>query len=286
MSRGIILFAHNSIELDYLQMAVIAGGLAKKHLGLPVSLISDESTIAWAKESSQYEKCEQVFDQIITIPQPITANVRRLCDGTGSKVVPFINSSRSSVWELTPYDQTLLIDTDYLIFTDNLNNYWDMESDVKISSAINDIYHINRLGICDKLVSDTGVHLYWATTVMFNKTAESKLFFELVDHIKNNYELYGEIYRFATIQFRNDIAFSIAKHIMDGFCHDISMSLPPIFSSIDKDELFSVIGSKLIILIDDMATSTSFAVAVKDIDIHVMNKQSIIRNASNLMELI
>ena len=52
MTQGIILYAHNNRTVDYALMAVIAGGLAKKNLQVPVSLITDESTIAWMKESN------------------------------------------------------------------------------------------------------------------------------------------------------------------------------------------------------------------------------------------
>jgi len=286
MSRGIVLFAHNSEELDYIQMAMIAGGLAKKNLNLPVSLITDKASVAWAKKSKIYSRCKKIFDKIILIPAPPITNKRRLSDGTDVADVPFINATRSSAYALTPYDQTLLIDTDFLIFTDNLNKYWDLPSNIKISSAINDIYHGNRLGYNDLYISDTGVHLYWATTVMFNKSNEAELFFNLVDVIRENYAVYGEVYRFSTVQYRNDIAFSVAKHIMQGYSTDISNSLPPVFSAIDRDVLHSVTGNKLLMLINDVAAEAPFAVAVQDADIHVMNKQSIIRNAKQLLELI
>jgi len=286
MSKGILLFAHNSKELDYVKMALIAGGLAKKNLNLPVSIVTDKESVAWAKKSKIYNKCKRVFDKIIIIPAPPKTNKRRLSDGDSLATVPFINSSRSSAYELTPYEQTLLIDTDFLIFTDNLNQYWNIPGDVKISSAINDIFHGNRLGYNDLFVSDTGVHLYWATTVMFNKSVESELFFKLVDEIKNNYAVYGEIYRFETVQYRNDIAFSVAKHILQGHVSTTVNSLPPVLSSIDRDELYSVTGSKLKLFIDNISADTAFAVAVQDVDIHIMNKQSLIRNADALMELV
>ena len=51
MKRGVVIFAHNNRDTDYALMAVIAGGLAKKHLNLPVSLITDKTTVSWMKES-------------------------------------------------------------------------------------------------------------------------------------------------------------------------------------------------------------------------------------------
>lgn len=285
MSRGVILYAHNSRDIDYLKMAMIAGGLAKKNLNLPVSVITDKETIVWAKEAKYYQQCVDIFDKIILIDRPETTNKRRLFDGENADMVPFINTSRSSAWDITPYDQTLMIDTDYFIFSDNLNNYWDVPEDIKISSAINDIYNGNRLGYHDVYIADTGVHMYWATTVMFNKTKTSKLFFDLVDLIKEQYKLFADLYRYDTSQYRNDIAFSIAKHIFDGYQTNLTTSLPPVFSAIDKDTLIGIDGTKLTFLVftpgfDNIATIT------KDQDIHIMNKQSINRNIDKLLELI
>ena len=285
MSRGILLYAHNSRDLDYLQMAMVAGGLAKKNLNLPVSIISDEPTIAWAKESGNYKKCQDIFDKIIIIERPITSNKRRLHDGENSSTVPFINTSRTMAWDHTPYDQTLMIDSDYFIFTDTLNNYWDIEEDIKISSAINDIYDGHRLGYHDLYIADTGIRLYWATTVMFNKTKTSKLFFELVEMIRSNYMLFADMYRYDTMQYRNDIAFSIAKHIFDGYQTNLKTSLPPVLSAIDKDELIEISKTKLTFLIQQPSTDL-IAASTENADIHIMNKQSITRNIETLMELI
>jgi len=285
MSRGVILYAHNNRNIDYLQMAMIAGGLAKKNLNLPVSIITDDETIKWAKKSKKYQQCVDIFDQIILIERPELTNKRRLFDGENAEMVPFINTSRTQAWDVTPYDQTLMIDSDYFIFSDNLNNYWDVPEDIKISSAINDIYDKNRLGYHDLYIADTGVHLYWATTVMFNKNETSKLFFDLVDLVRQNYQLFAELYRFDTAQYRNDISFSIAKHIFDGYQTTLRTSLPPVFSAIDKDTLVDINGTKLTFFVftpgfDNIATTT------ENMDIHIMNKQSINRNIDKLMELI
>jgi hypothetical protein len=74
MNRGAVIFAHNSREVDYALIAIISGGLAKKHLNIPVSLITDSTTEAWMKESEIYQKAVDVFDNIILVEKPKTAN--------------------------------------------------------------------------------------------------------------------------------------------------------------------------------------------------------------------
>jgi hypothetical protein len=286
MTKGVVLYAHNSPDVDYGLMAIIAGGLASKHLKLPVSLITDKWTIAWLKESNMYDKAYSVFDKIIEVEKPITKNVRKLHDGFHSKTVPFTNSNRYSVWDLSPYDQTLLIDSDYLIFSDRLNEYWSVDASVMMGQSMNDITG-ERHGILDNAVSETGVHMFWATTVMFTKNKESEFFFKLVDYVKDNYRYYADLFRFNPTQFRNDIAFSIAKHIMNGFETEFVYTLPPVLTVFDKDILESVTGDKLLFLIDQPLNCGSFwAATTQGVDVHIMNKQSIIRNKDSLLELI
>jgi hypothetical protein len=286
MSKGVLLFAHNSRDIDYALMAVISGGLAKKNLQVPVSIATDSATLDWVKQSKIYDTFRTIFDQVILTDRPVTDNKRNLYDGKEFKIVPFINANRFSAWDLTPYDRTLLIDVDFLIFSKSLNEYWNIAEDIMISKSINDVCSQQRLGYHDKYISDTGIHLYWATTVMFTKNKKSKLFFDLVRSIKDNYQIYSDIYRFNSQQYRNDIAFSLAKHILDGFETRLENSLPPVLTAIDKDVLFEVKLDNLTILINDIHSDGFIASSFKNIDLHVMNKQSIIRNSKKLMELI
>lgn len=286
MTRGILIFAHNNRDVDYALMSIVSGHLAGKYLQVPVSLITDKFTIQWMKQSKIYQKAKSVFDKIIEIEKPVTDNQRNLHDGVENKLVPFINSNRYSAYELTPYDRTLLIDSDFLIFSNTLENYWDVDSDILISSAINDIYDQKRLGYHDRYISDTGIHLYWATTVMFSKSEYSKTFFNLVDQIRENYQYYSDLFRFDSRQYRNDIAFSIAKHILDGYETDITSSLPPVLSMLDKDVLLDVSTSgKLTMLVSPNLDSNYIAASVNNVDIHVMNKQSLIRQSDKLLEI-
>jgi hypothetical protein len=287
MKKGALIFAHNNRNIDYALIALVSGGLAKKHLQVPVSLVTDESTVDWMKSSNRYDLAVNTFDKIIIVPKPITNNSRRLHDGVTNEVVPFVNTNRSSVWELTPYDRTLLLDSDFLIFSDRLNEYWDVDEDVLIADAMNDVYDQKRVGYHDRYVSDTGIHLFWATTVMFTKNDRAKSFFELVDFIRNNYQYYGDLFRFDTRQYRNDIAFSVAKHIISGFETEIQPSLPSLLTILDRDSLHSVDeNGKLTFLVSPMMDANYCAIAMKDTDLHIMNKQSIIRNADSLLKLL
>jgi hypothetical protein len=286
MNNGVLIFAHNSREVDYATLAMVSASLAKKSLNVPVSLATDLHTIEWLKESDSYDKAVSIFDQIIIIEKPETSNKRALHDGSDCSSVPFVNTDRCIAYDITPYDRTLLIDSDFLILTDRLNHYWTVDESVMISQNVSDIFHKDRFGYLDKYISDTGIPLFWATTVMFTKNNTGKLFFDLVNSIKNNYEKYSRLYRFDHRQFRNDIAFSIASHIMSGFETRTEMALPELLTALDRDVLFDVSADKKLQFLVSIGLTTNYcAASLSGIDIHVMNKQSIIRNANKLLEI-
>jgi hypothetical protein len=252
-----------------------------------VSLITDKSTIDWMKESGTYSTLVEIFDKIILTDRPDNNNFRILHDGNALENVAFINANRASVWELTPYDTTLLIDSDFLIFSDRLNNFWDLDYDILISPSMNDVGN-DRRGYLDIWISETGIPMYWATTVMFKKNERSRIFFDLVEYIKQNYKYYSDLFRFDSRQYRNDIAFSIAKHILDGYEHSSAGHLPPILTVIDKDVLCQVDETgQLVFLLSDKLNPNNFsATSMKNTDIHIMNKQSIIRHSQELLKLL
>ena len=286
MTQGILIYAHNTRAVDYALLSVISAGLAKKHLSMPASLVTDDSTVSWMKQSQIFILAEKIFENIIVADRPVTNNQRRLYDGENNSTVPFVNVNRDTAWSLTPYDRTLLIDSDFLIFSDVLNKYWNTDCDLLIGESINDIYSQDRMKYLDRHVSDTGVKLYWATTVMFTKNQNTRLFFDTVNHVKENYRYYADVFRFDHRQFRNDIAFSVSKHILDGYVESNLGTLPPILSALDRDILYGVDNQRLTFLIDHKLDSNYCAASISGIDIHIMNKQSIIRNQQQLLEMI
>ncbi len=287
MNRGILIFAHNNRSIDYALMSMIAGALAKKNLNLPVSLVTDQSTIDWMQQSGIYDKAQNIFHKIILTDRPQKDNSRKLSDGGQSRNVPFINYNRNDAYSLTPYDETLLIDSDFLIFSDNLNNYWQYVDKVLIGKSINDIIGPERLGYHDRYVSDTGIHLYWATTIMFKKNDYADHFFTVLNYVKNNYQYFSDLFRFSNKTYRNDIAFSVAQHLIDGFETKLENHLPPVFTTLDTDTLVDVdTEGKLTFILNLMANEKHVASAIKNLDVHVMNKDSLIRNSEKLLGLI
>ena len=103
MSKGVILFAFNSPKFNYYDMAVATAKRINHFLNLPVTLVTDETSIP---TDPNY-----VFDKTITVT-PDKNNKR----DWGI----WINKGRYQAYELSPYDETILLDTDYLVNSNKL----------------------------------------------------------------------------------------------------------------------------------------------------------------------
>jgi flagellar assembly factor FliW len=112
------------------------------------------------------------------------------------------------------------------------------------------------------------------------------LFFQLVDYIRKNYQYYADLFRFDHRQFRNDIAFSVAKHILDGFESSDKFTLPSLLTVQDRDVLTSVKEQQLSFLISTQFNQNYVLASTQGVDLHIMNKQSIVRNKDQLLALI
>jgi len=279
MNNGVLIFVYNNRDIDYARSSLVAGFLARENLNVPVSIVTDESTVKWMKESDVYRYAERLFDKIILTERSKVLNYRNIRNGgLEKKSVLFLNDNRCKAWNLTPYDRTLLIDSDFLIYSDRLSEYWEAGSSVLISSAMKDIRG-DRFGYHDRYISDTGPALRWATTVMFSKNQESKIFFDLIETVKENYQYFSDLYSFSFDQYRNDISFSIAQHMLSGFVDSSDYFLPPILTVQDLDSIQDIGKNFVRFFINDpMNGQDNFLCLLKNTDVHVMNKNAIVEN--------
>jgi hypothetical protein len=281
MNKGCLLFAHDG-DIDYGSQAVLAARLAIKYLAVPVSLVTDRETLSNIKT-----KFNQLpFDQIVIVEKPKNTNTRSLANGDDRVTIQFINSNRSTAYDLTPYDRTLIIDTDFLIQSDTLEKYWNSPDLFLITPEMRDLTYLGSPSK-DFYISQFSIQTLWATNIMFTKCPEVKILFDLVEHIKENYNYYAVLYNFPHQQYRNDFAFSIACHIMS--CYGIDKWYGELSSPIlirDSDSLCQIKNNQLTFLIKDYNKQDNWILlSTQDQDIHFMNKLNLLENLDKLMEL-
>ena len=89
---------------------------------------------------------------------------------------------------------------------------------------------------------------------------------------------------FASCQLKKDRVCTCTE--VDGYVESNLGTLPPILSALDRDILYEVNDQRLTFLIDHKLDSNYCAASISGVDIHIMNKQSIIRNQQRLLEMI
>lgn len=268
MTNGAVLIAHNSNRIDYVKQAVYSASRIKKYLNIPVSIITGNS--AYLKENFDYT----VFDKIIETDSSKTENSRFMTNEQGHKsVFQWNNLDRCTVYDLSPYDKTLLLDTDYIVTNSLLSVCFESKDDFLIYKDAVDLTKDNNREF--KFISETSVDFYWATVVYFEKNDKNKIFFDLVKHIQDEWQHYRMLYQISSSTFRNDFAFSIAIHIMNGHQQgEFAKSLPgKLYFVSDSTVLAGIKDNQLKVLVKDAGNYN--IIKTKELNVHVMNKLSL-----------
>ena len=245
MSQGFLLFAHNNGEIDYLKLAhICAKRIRKYYTDVLIALVTDQP----------FESDD--FDHVISTSIEKN-NVRRL----NGKNQYFYNTSRLDAFRLSPFDETIVIDVDYIINSNLLGNYFGSHE----SFLMGTVNTLNQSS-CPVL---RGMEMKWATTLYFKKDNIAKTIFDQAKLVKENYSFYRHIYQFMAQNFRNDYAFTIAEHIVKGM--STSASMPKInFLANPQDEILNVKGDRFVCLVDN------FPCVFTGTDLHFYNKQTIL----------
>jgi hypothetical protein len=291
MSRGVLMVAHNNTEIDYFKIACANALMVKKNLGVPVTLVTDSGTLNWGKTALTEEFVNSCFEGVIVVDRDyMFENTRNFSDTRYStKPLQFYNCNHWQVYDLSPYDETLFIDCDYLIMSAALNNCWGSKNEVMINHKIFSPLDINEP--YTRTIDDTGITLYWATVIYFKKSSIAQHLFSLVKDIQENYAYYRDLYYFTNGMFRNDNAFSVAIHMLNGFRNgDSAVQELPITGLLmcwDTNDIQKINGLNDITLYVDKKTQTGdfLLTRIKGIDAHIINKWAINRHADRLIEL-
>ena len=273
MTVGALIFAHNNTAVDYTKLAVFSAMRIKQFLNIPVSIATDNSD--YLNDNYPNHPFEHVI-QILNEPP----SHKLFYDGSiSSKKLEWKNITRYRSYDITPYDRTLVIDSDFIINSDILKIALTRETPFQIYKKSFDIVDWRDTDPFIR-INHYSIPFYWATVFVFDKDPVVETFFELVEYIKKNWLYFRILYSIDTETFRNDFAFSIAIHIMNGKTDgDFAVELPGMMNyTLDRD-----------ILIDMKHNSMKFLIQKKDhlgeyipakttgIDVHVMNKDSLTR---------
>jgi hypothetical protein len=283
--RGIIIFARNNGYVDYVKIACASAGYARKNLSEfdEICLVTDN-----ASADEHPELIKQYFDRTIISDNFQPENIRLFKDTANSpEYASFKNMGRSEVYELSPYEETLVIDCDYFIMSDTLDQVWGSENDFMINYRYRDI--AGRHGGNVSYIDDFTIPMCWATVFFFRKSEFAENLFNLIAHIKYNYKYYYALYNCPGNLFRNDFAFAIALHMLNGNVSFKAPSLPIDYlnNSFDLDDIFRVNSANDVIMYCAKAETIEEHLLSRftNTDLHIMNKRAIERNVDTMLEL-
>ncbi len=234
-SRGILAFAYNVDTIDYVSIAKHTLELASKKLDLPYTLITDK----------------ELQNDLYTMRYDIDSK----------EFIRWRNIGRHRAYELSPYDETLVIDVDYLVLNNGLNKIFDTEWDYLLardSMALTTSW--------PSTMGDNSLPYVWATVFAFRKTEKAKMFFDLIDRVQKNYSYYCALFNVRERNFRNDYAFAMADVIMNGYALD-TKSIPENIIAIDQPiDSISLSQGKIIVKDQNKAYVLPYT------NLHVMSK--------------
>lgn len=284
MSKGVLLFAHNNKVFDYHKLVVPCAFYVKKHLGVTVAVATDSETQAMIE---QIDGWDTVIDQFVPVDHPEENGKRNYHthDGDMDAVQPgeFRNKTRIDMYELTPFEETIYMDLDYIVMDDSLNRVWGSEAPVRMNHDI--VAMTAKHSSNETHVHPLGITMYWSTVMYFRKSEEAKAMFDGVRYIKDNYRYFARVYRFYPNLFRNDIALSIMAHCLNGGsgvhgARPVVQSLPEptLLFAWDDQPLLKVDVSRMWFVASGRGEDTVKVPAmIRDQSVHIVNKSSLLK---------
>ena len=262
VSRGALVFAFNTSAVDYVSIADQSSRLIKHNLNLPVTIVTDHDS------NPKFD-----YDNIIRLtPDAGQVNYR---GAINNQTVAWRNFGRYLAYELSPYDETILLDTDYLVLDDSLSTLFKTDFDYKLMH-----HNVSTAGTDNNVMGTISLPFVWATVVLFRKSQRSRMLFDLVGRIQRNYDYYRALYNITTQRFRNDYAFAIANIILSGYSLNQSNSIPWSMLSIYHEiEKISHIGSFLKIDHTMLPDGTwPLTTVMPQQNIHILDKNYLLTN--------
>lgn len=192
-SKGVLIPYSKSKDLDYARLAELSARLAEHYLGVPASVVEVQpvqTQVRWFKYEHESDPTR----------------------------VEWNNSGRYQAFDISPYDETLLLDSDYFIQHDGLANWFGSDHDFVCHNNSWDVTGQNQFAP-DRFVSANGFEMRWATVVYFKKNAHSERIFETWRNVHRNYAYYSNLLGFMGTPFRNDYAMSIAHQVCNGYAN-------------------------------------------------------------------
>lgn len=284
-SKGYLYYAFNNEETNYLKLAISSAITGRYYIDdFRATVITDKHSMKFLNKTNKklLEKCFEniLFEEEIQKQSKIRQREKK----NNSTRNDWYNTTRTNAFTDSKYEQTILVDADYIFQNDKTNLLWGSKTPIRINKDI--IPLVNRK-FNYEMVGKFTIPLYWATLVYFDRSEFSEQFFNLVNHIQENYEFYCVLYQIYNQQYRNDHTFSIALHMMNGFrTPGPEYELPFKYIMTSREDIIHQlnVGSTRFLVWTDNWKSLWHYLNLKDISYHCLNKRTLLEVHDTFIE--
>jgi hypothetical protein len=200
-------------------MATWSAKRIREFLSIPVAIVTDSTDTGLSRS----------FEHVINVA-PQTGGSRYFDDYADS--VSWHNAGRTDAYSLSPFDTTLVLDSDYVVCSNGLAKYLDAPQDFL---AFREAYNLaDPRAEFMPTFGRNKFPMWWATVMLFRKSPTAQYIFDCMEMVKNNWQHYRELYGIAEKTYRNDYALSIALGIVSGHTLKVD-SFPGALASVMPD---------------------------------------------------
>lgn len=210
MTQGTLIFAFNNGIINYVKLAAWTANNIKRHLNIPVALVTDVPVE------------DSIFDHVIFADKQ-TDNGRYFSDFNDT--VTWHNQNRPDAYDLSPWDETLVLDADYIVASDQLQRLFGSGRDFlshRWAYDITGLTSANELNYFGR----NRMPMWWATVMYFRRSVTAESIFDSMKMVRDNWQHYCDLYHNRRDTFRNDYALSIALNIVNGHSQPIGIPWP------------------------------------------------------------
>lgn len=200
MSKGILVIAQNNKTVDYvLQACVLAMSLKLTDPDIPISLVTNDPVD---------KNFISLFDNIIQIPWSDEA------EDKSWKI-----NNRWKLYHVSPYDETIVLDTDMLIL-EKISNYWNFLSNYDLFFVTNVLTYRHEIATNDfyrKVFTSNNLPNLYSGFHYFKKSDLAYEFYTWLELVMKNWEKFYTQHLNKDIpkELSVDVACAIVAKILD-----------------------------------------------------------------------
>lgn len=257
---GVLFFCFDNGLIDYTRLTRLATKLVHENLKLPVCVVTDTRHTDFGA------------DHVVYVEKPEEATPRYF--GDYAATATWYNVGRECSLDLTPFQHTIVLDSDYLVLSNVLFKYAALPLGLSRSAFF-------LGGTSDRDMSYmplTNMPMYWATVIVFDSNSwPAEVFFSAMKRLKRNWNHIASLSGLDPSLYRNDYVATMSLAVIQENRWSREYDLPIQLVTAGFDCTVSSLDLESNTLCLGRVNSTQ-TLRIREIDVHVFNKKSLLES--------